>query len=177
MEKLQPKYKRVLLKLSGEALARDSEGIYNHDFIDEVAKVVKKCLDSGVEIGVVVGAGNIWRGRQGVNMDRVRADHMGMLATVINSLALQDAFERAGASTRVMTAIEMNAMAEPYIRNRAVRHLEKGDMPLSDSLKLFEEGTSLLASCNKMLEDAEQKVVKLRKGSDRAPVETPFEEE
>ena len=122
----QPKFKRVLLKLSGEALARDSEGIYNHGFIDEIAKVVKKCIDCGVEIGVVVGAGNIWRGRQGVNMDRVRADHMGMLATVINSLALQDAFERAGVSTRVMTAIEMNAMAEPYIRNRAVRHLEKG---------------------------------------------------
>lgn len=122
----QPKFKRVLLKLSGEALARDSEGIYNHGFIDEIANVVKKCIDCGVEIGVVVGAGNIWRGRQGVNMDRVRADHMGMLATVINSLALQDAFERAGVSTRVMTAIEMNAMAEPYIRNRAVRHLEKG---------------------------------------------------
>ncbi len=122
----QPKFKRVLLKLSGEALARDSEGIYNHGFIDEIAKVVKKCINCGVEIGVVVGAGNIWRGRQGVNMDRVRADHMGMLATVINSLALQDAFERAGVSTRVMTAIEMKAMAEPYIRNRAVRHLEKG---------------------------------------------------
>ena len=125
-ESKQPKFKRVLLKLSGEALARNSEGIYNHGFIDEVAQVVKKCIDAGVQIGVVVGAGNIWRGRQGVNMDRVRADHMGMLATVINSLALQDAFERAGVSTRVMTAIEMNAMAEPYIRNRAVRHLEKG---------------------------------------------------
>ncbi len=122
----QPKYKRVLLKLSGEALAKDVDGIYNHGFIDEIAQVVKKCIDSGVEIGVVVGAGNIWRGRQGVNMDRVRADHMGMLATVINSLALQDAFERAGVSTRVLTAIEMKAMAEPYIRNRAVRHLEKG---------------------------------------------------
>ncbi len=125
-ESKQPKFKRVLLKLSGEALARESDGIYNHGFIDEVANVVKKCIDRGVQIGVVVGAGNIWRGRQGVNMDRVRADHMGMLATVINSLALQDAFERAGVSTRVMTAIEMNAMAEPYIRNRAVRHLEKG---------------------------------------------------
>lgn len=125
-ESKQPKFKRVLLKLSGEALARDAEGIYNHGFIDEIAQVVKKCIDCGVEIGVVVGAGNIWRGRQGVNMDRVRADHMGMLATVINSLALQDAFERAGVTTRVMTAIEMNAMAEPYIRNRAVRHLEKG---------------------------------------------------
>ena len=116
------KYKRVLLKLSGEALARDAEGIYNHAFIDEIAKVIKKC----VEVGVIVGAGNIWRGRQGVNMDRVRADHMGMLATAINALALQDAFERAGITTRVMTAIEMRAMAEPYIRARAVRHLEKG---------------------------------------------------
>ena len=122
----QPKYKRVLLKLSGEALAKDVDGIYNHGFIDEIAQVVKKCVDQGVEIGVVVGAGNIWRGRQGVNMDRVRADHMGMLATVINSLALQDAFERAGVTTRVMTAVEMKSMAEPYIRNRAVRHLEKG---------------------------------------------------
>ena len=125
-ENTQPKYKRVLLKLSGEALAKDVDGIYNHGFIDEIAQVVKKCVDSGVEIGVVVGAGNIWRGRQGVNMDRVRADHMGMLATVINSLALQDAFERAGVTTRVMTAVEMKSMAEPYIRNRAVRHLEKG---------------------------------------------------
>ena len=122
----QPKFKRVLLKLSGEALAKDVNGIYNHAFIDEIAGVVKKCIDAGVEIGVVVGAGNIWRGRQGVNMDRVRADHMGMLATVINSLALQDAFERAGVTTRVMTAVEMKDMAEPYIRNRAVRHLEKG---------------------------------------------------
>ena len=122
----QPKYRRVLLKLSGEALAKDVDGIYNHGFIDEIAQVVKKCVDEGVEIGVVVGAGNIWRGRQGVNMDRVRADHMGMLATVINSLALQDAFERAGVTTRVMTAVEMKSMAEPYIRNRAVRHLEKG---------------------------------------------------
>ncbi|MBQ9133547.1 MAG: UMP kinase [Clostridia bacterium] len=126
VDNTQPKYKRVLLKLSGEALAKDVDGIYNHGFIDEIAQVVKKCVDSGVEIGVVVGAGNIWRGRQGVNMDRVRADHMGMLATVINSLALQDAFERAGVTTRVMTAVEMKSMAEPYIRNRAVRHLEKG---------------------------------------------------
>ena len=110
------KYKRVLLKLSGEALARDAEGIYNHAFIDEIAKVIKKCVEAGVEVGVIVGAGNIWRGRQGVNMDRVRADHMGMLATAIN----------AGITTRVMTAIEMRAMAEPYIRARAVRHLEKG---------------------------------------------------
>ena len=120
------KYKRVLLKLSGEALARGAEGIYNHAFIDKIAEVIKKCVDAGVEVGVIVGAGNIWRGRQGVNMDRARADYMGMLATAINALALQDAFERAGITTRVMTAIEMRAMAEPYIRARAVRHLEKG---------------------------------------------------
>ena len=109
-EQNQPKFKRVLLKLSGEALAKDVDGIYNHGFIDEIAATIKRCVDAGVEIGVVVGAGNIWRGRQGVNMDRVRADHMGMLATVINSLALQDAFERAGITTRVMTAIEMNPL-------------------------------------------------------------------
>lgn len=120
------KYKRVLLKLSGEALARDAEGIYNHAFIDEIAKVIKKCVEAGVEVGVIVGAGNIWRGRQGVNMDRVRADHMGMLATTMNSLALADAFEKRGVPVRVQTAIEMRAIAEPYIRLRAVRHLEKG---------------------------------------------------
>ena len=120
------KYKRVLLKLSGEALARDAEGIYNHAFIDEIAKVIKKCVEAGVEVGVIVGAGNIWRGRQGVNMDRVRADHMGMLATAINALALQDAFERHGIFSRVQSAITMQEVSEPYIRRRAVRHLEKG---------------------------------------------------
>lgn len=122
----QPKFKRVLLKLSGEALSRDAAGIYNFDFIAEIARVLKKCTDAGVQIGVVVGAGNIWRGRQGGHMDRVRADHMGMLATTINSLALQDAFEQAGITTRVLTAVEMKPFAEPYIRSRAVRHLEKG---------------------------------------------------
>lgn len=121
-----PKYKRVLLKLSGEALAAGADGILNHDFIAKVAAVLKKCLDSGVEIAVIVGAGNIWRGRQGKNMDPTRADHMGMLATTINSLALQDAFEQSGITTRVMTAIEMDQFAELYIRNKAIAHLEKG---------------------------------------------------
>ena len=121
-----PKYKRVLLKLSGEALAAGAEGILNHDFIAKVAAVLKKCLDEGVEIAVIVGAGNIWRGRQGKNMDPTRADHMGMLATTINSLALQDAFEQSGITTRVMTAIEMDQFAELYIRNKAISHLEKG---------------------------------------------------
>ncbi|MBQ7012029.1 MAG: UMP kinase [Clostridia bacterium] len=121
-----PKYKRVLLKLSGEALAAGAEGILNHEFIANIASVLKKCLDQGVEIAVIVGAGNIWRGRQGKNMDPTRADHMGMLATTINSLALQDAFEQSGITTRVMTAIEMDQFAELYIRNKAISHLEKG---------------------------------------------------
>lgn len=121
-----PKYKRVLLKLSGEALSAGAEGILNHDFIANIASVLKKCLDEGVEIAVIVGAGNIWRGRQGKNMDATRADHMGMLATTINSLALQDAFEQSGITTRVMTAIEMDQFAELYIRNKAIAHLEKG---------------------------------------------------
>ena len=123
---MEPKYKRVLLKLSGEALAAGAEGILNHDFIANIASVLKRCLDEGVEVAVIVGAGNIWRGRQGKNMDPTRADHMGMLATTINSLALQDAFEQSGITTRVMTAIEMDQFAELYIRNKAIAHLEKG---------------------------------------------------
>jgi len=123
-----PKYKRVLIKLSGEALCKGSEGIYNYKFLKDIAAVIKKCHDAGVEIAVIVGAGNIWRGQYGseLNMDRVRADHMGMLATAINSLALQDAFEKEELDVRVMTAIDMHAFAEPYIRNKAISHLSKG---------------------------------------------------
>ena len=120
---MKPCYKRVLVKLSGEALSAGSDGIFNYDFIDEVCRVIKKCVDAGTQVSIVVGAGNIWRGRQGVNMDRTRADHMGMLATVINCLALQDSLEKLGVDTRVMTAVEI---AEPYIRNKAVSHLNKG---------------------------------------------------
>ena len=123
---MKPCYKRVLVKLSGEALSAGSDGIFNYDFIDEVCWVIKKCVDIGTQVSIVVGAGNIWRGRQGVNMDRTRADHMGMLATVINCLALQDALEKLGVDTRVMTAVEMQRFAEPYIRNKAVSHLNKG---------------------------------------------------
>ncbi|MGM9663797.1 MAG: UMP kinase [Eubacteriales bacterium] len=123
---MNPCYKRVLVKLSGEALSAGSDGIFNYDFIDEVCRVIKKCVDIGTQVSIVVGAGNIWRGRQGVNMDRTRADHMGMLATVINCLALQDALEKLGVDTRVMTAVEMQRFAEPYIRNKAVSHLNKG---------------------------------------------------
>ena len=95
-------------------------------FIHKIAEVLHRCLEDGVQIGVIVGAGNIWRGRQGKNMDPTRADYMGMLATTINALALQDAFIREGIDTRVMTAIDMHQFAEPYIRNRALHHLEKG---------------------------------------------------
>lgn len=123
---MKPCYIRVLVKLSGEALSAGSDGIFNYDFIDEVCRVIKKCVDAGTQVSIVVGAGNIWRGRQGVNMDRTRADHMGMLATVINCLALQDALEKLGVDTRVMTAVEMQRFAEPYIRNKAVSHLNKG---------------------------------------------------
>ncbi|MBO7310326.1 MAG: UMP kinase, partial [Clostridia bacterium] len=125
MEK-KPKYKRILLKLSGEALAADCDGILNFDFITQVAESLKKCIGAGVQIGVIVGAGNIWRGRQGGSMDRVRADSMGMLATTINALALQDTFIEAGLDAKVMTAVEMEAFADRYVIRHAVDDLENG---------------------------------------------------
>ncbi len=123
---MTPKYKRVLLKLSGEALADGADGILNFDFIASVAQTLKKCVEAGVQIGVIVGAGNIWRGRQGGSMDRVRADSMGMLATAINALALQDTFIQAGLDTKVMTAVEMEAFADKYVTRDAVKALEDG---------------------------------------------------
>ena len=123
---MDTKYKRILLKISGEALAGGKGTGLDTDTLNEVAQVVKKCHESGVEIAVVVGGGNFWRGRQSADMNRTRADHMGMLATVMNSLALQSAFEAAGIPTRVQTAIEMRQIAEPYIRGKAMRHLAKG---------------------------------------------------
>ena len=125
---IQPKYKRVLLKISGEALAGDAHRGLNFDVIGSVCDVVKKCVDAGVQIGVVVGGGNFWRGLKdgGDHMERTRADHMGMLATVINALAIADCLEQRDVPVRVQTAIEMNKIAEPYIRGKAVRHLEKG---------------------------------------------------
>ena len=123
---MQKKYKRVLIKMSGEALAGEKGFGLDEKTLDGIAKTIKECTQMGVEIAVVVGGGNFWRGRTGEKMERTRADHMGMLATVINSLALCDAFERNGIPTRVQTAIEMKQIAETYIRGRAVRHLEKG---------------------------------------------------
>ena len=123
-------YKRVLLKLSGEALM--GEGGYGIDpkVTDRLARQVKELVDDGIEVGIVVGGGNIFRGMAGAaqGMDRAQADYMGMLATIMNALALQDAFERGGSACRVMSAIQMNEVCEPYIRRRAMRHLEKGEV-------------------------------------------------
>ncbi len=123
---MKPIYKRVLLKLSGEALAAGKGFGLDFDKVTDICKSIKKTVDLGVEVAIVVGGGNFWRGREGGHMDRTRADHMGMLATVINSLALSDGLEQLGVPVRVQTAINMNAIAEPYIRNKALRHLEKG---------------------------------------------------
>ena len=120
-----PKYKRILLKLSGEALA-EKNGILDFDFISSVAEVIKKCLTDGIQVGVIVGAGNIWRGRQGGAMNRARADQMGMLATTINALALQDTFIQCGIDAVVMTTVEMDAFAEHYTIRGAIQALENG---------------------------------------------------
>ncbi|MFQ6832609.1 UMP kinase [Butyricicoccus pullicaecorum] len=123
-----PKYKRVLVKISGEALAGDKHFGLNFDVIGPVCDVIKRCADIGCEVGIVVGGGNFWRGVKdgGGRMERTRADHMGMLATIINALALSDALEQRGCEVRVQTAIAMDQIAEPYIRNKATRHLSKG---------------------------------------------------
>lgn len=122
------KYKRILLKLSGEALAGPTGMGIDPKRAYEIAKVIKQVWETGVEVGVVIGAGNLWRGLSGENvgMDRATADYMGMLATIMNALALMDALEQSDVVTRVMSAIEMRTVAEPYIRRRALRHLEKG---------------------------------------------------
>lgn len=124
----QPKYKRVILKISGEALAGNQGFGIDQEVITSIAIQIKEVRELGVDVAIVVGGGNIWRGVKGSarGMDRATADYMGMLATVINSLALQDALENQGVDTRVQTAIEMRQIAEPYIRRRAIRHLEKG---------------------------------------------------
>lgn len=121
-----PKYKRILLKLSGEALAGNSKTGFDYDTITEICKSVKKCYDEGVQIGIVVGGGNLWRGRSSNAMDRTRADHIGMLATTMNALAVADVLESLGVEVRVQTAITMQQFAEPYIRNKALNHFKKG---------------------------------------------------
>ncbi len=122
------KYRRILLKLGGEALSDPGKTGINPSLADEVAGKIKAVKDLGLEVAMVIGGGNLWRGREGIDrgMERATADYIGMLGTVMNALALQDALERSGVVTRVQTAIEMRAVAEPYIRRRAIRHLEKG---------------------------------------------------
>jgi len=125
---LQPAYKRIILKMSGEALAGDSGFGIDPDRAEEIAEKIKRVYDLGVQVAVVIGGGNIWRGSTGVErgMEQSVADQIGMIGTVMNGLALQDALERIGIPSRVQTAVAMNAVAEPYIRLRAIRHLEKG---------------------------------------------------
>lgn len=122
---MKPKYKRILLKLSGEALAGESKQGIDFDTVLKICEPIKKCVDNGVQVAIVVGGGNFWRGRNSGEMDRTRADHMGMLATTINALGVCDALEKIGIETRVQTAISMRQIAEPYIRNKTMLHLEK----------------------------------------------------
>ncbi len=124
----KPVYKRVLLKISGEALAGEKHFGLDFEVIGQVCDVIRQCVDMGVQVGIVIGGGNFWRGVKdgGGKMERTRADHMGMLATVLNCLAVADVMEQKGIEVRVQTAVEMRSFAEPYIRSKAIRHLEKG---------------------------------------------------
>lgn len=123
---MKPVFRRVVLKLSGEALAGNKGHGIDEETVNKIAEEIKELHNLGVEVAIVVGGGNFWRGRSTDKMDRTTSDYMGMLGTVINSLALQDALENIGVITRVQSAIEMRQIAEPYIRRRAIRHLEKG---------------------------------------------------
>jgi len=125
---MESKYKRIILKISGEALAGESKFGLNEEMLMKVARQIKEVRDLGVEIAIVIGGGNFWRGRTSKSMDRATADYMGMLATVINAMALQDAFESLDIPTRVQTAIEMKEIAEPYVRRRAISELSQGDV-------------------------------------------------
>ncbi len=126
MENLEPKYKRILLKLSGEALAGGAGHGIDFDTVMKICEPVKKCVDLGAEIAIVVGGGNFWRGRSSGEMERTRADHIGMLGTVMNAIAVADCLEKCGVSARATSSIEMPQIAETYIRDKAVHQLEKG---------------------------------------------------
>ena len=123
-----PVYRRVLLKLSGEALKNDVASILDFAYMDTVVQQIKYCVDSGVQVAIVIGAGNIWRGARGTDVNRTRADHMGMLATVINSIGMKDALVRAGLDAHVMTPVMMETFTEPYLCDKAVEYLEKGSV-------------------------------------------------
>lgn len=123
-----PVYRRVLLKLSGEALKNDAASILDFAYMDTVVDQIKRCVESGVQVAIVIGAGNIWRGARGTDVNRTRADHMGMLATVINSIGMKDALVRAGLDAHVMTPVMMETFTEPYLCDKAVEYLEKGSV-------------------------------------------------
>ena len=123
-----PAYKRVLLKLSGEALRNGAETIHDIHYLDTVVAEIRRCVEAGVQVALVIGAGNIWRGAKGTDVNRTRADHMGMLATVINSIGMKDALLRAGIDAHVMTPVSMDTFTEPYLRDRAVEYLEQGSV-------------------------------------------------
>ena len=123
---MEPKYKRILLKLSGEAMSGEGKFGIDRNMVDRICAQIKKVVDLGVDVAIVVGGGNFWRGRKALDMERATADYMGMLATVMNSMALQDALEAIGVETRLQSAIEIKSVGEPFILRRAIRHLEKG---------------------------------------------------
>lgn len=123
---MSAKYKRIIIKLSGEALAAENGFGLSAEKLNMVLAQIKSIIEMEVQVGIIIGGGNFWRGKQGTDMDRTTADHMGMLATIINALALQDVLERGGVATRVQTALTITRVAEPYILRRAIRHLEKG---------------------------------------------------
>ncbi len=123
---MKSKYKRIILKISGEALSGGGSDVFDFDIVRDFASQMKKVVDMGAEVGIIVGGGNIWRGREGSDIERTTADYMGMLATTINALAVQAALEAIDIPTRVQSAIEMRQIAEPYIKRKAIRHFEKG---------------------------------------------------
>lgn len=169
------KYKRVLLKLSGEALAGKAGHGISADIIEMLSKEVKQLVDMGIEVGVVIGGGNIHRGVSGASegINRTTSDHMGMLATLINALALQDYLERENVLTRVMSAVEINGMVEPYIRRRAVRHLEKGRVIIfagGTGNPYFTTDTAAALRANEINADVLMKATKVDGVYDKDPV-------
>lgn len=174
----QFKYNRILLKLSGEALAGKSGFGIDVDEAESIAKRIKEVHDLGLEVAVVIGAGNLWRGKQGLDrgMDRSTADYMGMLATVMNAMALMDALERMDVITRVMSAIEMRAIAEPYIRRRATRHLEKGRVVIfgaGTGNPFFSTDTAAALRANEIEADVVIKATKVDGVYDSDPKKNP----
>ena len=176
---MEPKqFKRVVLKLSGEALAGEKGYGIDPAIVDSVAKQIKETVSNGLQVAVVVGGGNIWRGLSGSSrgMDRATADYMGMLATVINSLALQDALEQCEVDTRVQTAIEMRQVAEPYIRRRAIRHLEKGRVVIfaaGTGNPYFSTDTSAALRASEFGADIVMKATKVDGIYDKDPMKFP----